>query len=285
MSEIELSRSDQVKKWVNSNDGLARIGEALPMTFKGKEQMFIQQFMFELSGNANLQKCTRDSVIKSFLQSVSLGLAPGGKLGQAYLVPFGQECTFMIGYKGFISLARRSNLIDQIESRVVNEGDEFDIEFGTSQKIMHRPCLGKPGQAIGVYAIAHFKDGGKQVEFMTLEQVEAIRKRSRSGHSGPWKTDFDQMARKTVIRRLMNYLPLSADDIMAQAIMADHDEVAPLHVDGKPALRVQSANAMLENGPDDADPVNAEIEQDEPRQSGKPTAEELASYEKGLADA
>lgn len=164
--------------------------------------------------NPSLTKCKPQSVYLAVHQAVQLGLEPGGALGHAYLVPYGEECQFIIGYKGLIALARRSGEIETIEAHVVYEGDAFDVEFGTSPAVRHRPNMkGDRGAIVCVYAMAKMKGGGQQVEVMSVSDVNLIRGRSASAKRGssPWSTDYEEMARKTVVRRLCKYLPLTIE--------------------------------------------------------------------------
>lgn len=173
-----------------------------------------------------LQKCTPLSVLQSVMTAAQLGLDVGGSLGSAYLVPFkrnkkddrGQwhshyECQLIIGYRGLIDLARRSGQIANIEARVVYQNDVFDVEYDADGvRMKHKPVLdADPGELRLVYAIATLKDGGRQFELMTRTQVEAIRAKSQAKDNGPWVTDFDEMARKTVVKRLAKYLPISVE--------------------------------------------------------------------------
>ena len=181
----------------------------------------------------DLQKCTGASLCGAILQCAELGLEPGGALGHAYLVPFKQNhddgsvtfnCTLIIGYRGLIELARRSGDLAQIEAHVVYSGDTFELEFGLSPKLRHVPLLaGNRGSPVCVYAVARLGDGAMHVEVMTRDEVEGIRKRSRAGNSGPWKTDWDEMARKTVVRRETKYLPMSSERL-ARALEIDDEQ-------------------------------------------------------------
>jgi recombination protein RecT len=176
-----------------------------------------------------LFKCTKASILQSIMKSAELGLDCSGTLGRAYLVPYyngklqAYECQFIPGYQGLIDLARRSGNIARIESRVVYDKDEFKVEYGIEQKLIHTPYLGKErGDIRCVYGIAEMMDGSRQVEVMTIDEVSAIRDRSKAKDAGPWKTDFAEMARKTVIRRLAKYLPLSTE--LAKALEADDQQ-------------------------------------------------------------
>jgi recombination protein RecT len=122
----------------------------------------------------------------------------------------------IIGYRGLIDLARRSGQISRIEAHPAYEKDRFKIQFGLNPILEHEPDLsGDPGPMILVYAVAELRDGTKQVEVMTKKQVDGIRARSKAGKSGPWVTDYDEMAKKTVVRRLCKYLPLSVELVTA----------------------------------------------------------------------
>ncbi len=159
-----------------------------------------------------LLECSVQSILQSVMQAAQLGLEPGSPLGHAYLVPYGKECTLIVGYKGLIDLARRSGQVDGIEARAVYEKDEFAVEYGLQTVLRHKPFLGQDRGALhAVYAIGRLKDSEPQIEVMAKHEVDAIRARSRSGGSGPWQTDYTEMARKTVVRRLCKYLPLSVD--------------------------------------------------------------------------
>ncbi len=172
-----------------------------------------------------LQECSPQSLVACIKQCAELGLEPGGALGLAYLVPYGTVCTLIIGYRGLIELARRSGKLAQIEAHVIHANDEFKVEFGLEPVLRHIPKLdGVEGAPKAVYCVARMADGSKHVEVMTWDAVMKIKGRSKSGGSGPWVTDEEEMARKTVVRRAAKYLPLSPE--LADAFMADdHDFV------------------------------------------------------------
>src|SRR5690606_35183329 len=117
------------------------------------------------------------------------------------------ECTFIPGYRGFLDLARRSGQIVSLVARAVHENDFFEYEFGLTENITHKPCMTDRGALIAVYAIAILKDGGHQFEVMSKSEVDEIRKQSKSQNNGPWVTHYEEMAKKTVLRRLFKWLP------------------------------------------------------------------------------
>lgn len=170
-------------------------------------------------------ECSKESIAKCLLDCANLGLLPDGTLGTAYLVPYKTTCTLIIGYRGMIELARRSGELTKIEARVVREGDVFEVSFGTSPTLKHVPDFKGAADRpiVAVYAIAKFHNGQEQAEVMGIGEVEAIRKRSRAADSGPWVSDFAEMAKKTVVRRLCKYLPLTPE--LATAFEAEDREV------------------------------------------------------------
>lgn len=182
--------------------------------------------MTELKRTPKLLDCDQVSFFAAVLQCASLGIEPGSTLGLAYLLPYGQKaqngkptCQLILGYRGMIELARRSGQISTIYAYCVHERDHFEYRLGLDPTIDHVPATGAdPGPTIAVYAVAKLKDGGFQFEVMSRAEVEKIRKRSKAGNSGPWVTDFDEMAKKTVIRRLFKYLPVSIEAAHAAVV-------------------------------------------------------------------
>ena len=192
-----------------------------------------------------LLRCTPKSILLSVMQAAQCGLEVGGALGHAYLVPFknsrkvnGQwlevyEATFIPGYRGLIDLARRSGHLTFIEAHVVHKGDDFKFALGLTPKLAHVP--GDGTELTHAYAIARTRGAdarmrGMEVldpfEVMTRAQIEAVRASSKAGvatdrnPNPPWVTHYDEMARKTVVKRLCKYLPLSVE--MSAAIEADN---------------------------------------------------------------
>ena len=156
-----------------------------------------------------LAECTPASFLGALMTCAQLGLEPG-PLGHAYLVPYGQEVTFIAGYRGLVDLARRSGQVQSVSARVVREPDDFDYEFGLEPKLHHKPA-GSTGAVTHVYAVIRYKDGGYDFDVMTVAEVEAVKARSKARNDGPWKTDYAEMAKKTVLRRLLKTAPMSVE--------------------------------------------------------------------------
>lgn len=194
------------------------------------QHMKIERFMkvahAAMTRTPKLLDCTPASVLMALVSCSELGLEPNSPLGHAYLIPYGTECTLVIGYKGLLALMRRSGELASIDNHVVYDGDLFEVHFGDDAKIIHVPNLaGKRGdKVIAAYVIARLKDGSIQREVMTVDEIEKIRMRSRSGNNGPWKTDYAEMCRKTVLRRAAKRMPMSTE--VARAIEVEEREEA-----------------------------------------------------------
>ena len=159
-----------------------------------------------------LLECSQASVIGAVIQAAQLGLDVDGSLGHAFLVPYKSKCQLQIGYRGMIDLARRSGQIISLSAHVVYENDRFDYAFGLEDKLVHVPSIGKPGKPIAVYAVAKLKGGGHQFDVLSIAEIEKARNHSMTTRSdSPWNTHWDEMAKKTAIRRLFKYLPVSIE--------------------------------------------------------------------------
>lgn len=185
------------------------------------------------SKDAKLLDCDPMSMLRALMDSSQVGLEPFTPLQQAYIIPYfngkkrQMEAQFQIGYRGLIELARRSEKLISLEAHVVYEHDEFHCELGMNSVLKHTPNWdGDRGKMKLVYAVAKLKDGGCQFDVMGRNSVEEIRKKSKSGESGPWKDYFDEMAKKTVIKRLIKVLPLSIEVMKAVALDNKHEDVS-----------------------------------------------------------
>lgn len=220
-----------------------------------------------------LNQCTPETVLSCLMKCSALGMEPSAVdgLGRAYILPFfnkktgRMEATLILGYKGMIDLARRSGEIKDISARVVHAGDEFEYEYGLTEGLRHVPSTepvdGRP--MTHVYMVAHFKDGGHYMDVMSKAEVDIIRKRSKSPNSGPWVTDYEAMARKTVIRRAFPYLPVSVET--EQDVAAD-DTTPVVYDDDGIQLFPDSVDV-----PSNVDAETGEIVEDAPATAAAPT--------------
>jgi recombination protein RecT len=180
----------------------------------------------EVRRNPKLGKCSAPSLLGAIFTCAQLGLEPGGALGHCFLIPYGDECQFQIGYKGMIDLARRSGKILSLSARVVYQNDRFDYSYGLEEDLRHQPANGERGELTHAYAVARLKDGGVQFEVMDRVELEEVRDGSQGYQTArkykrtdtPWISSFDEMCRKTVIRRLFKYLPVSVEVAKAASL-------------------------------------------------------------------
>lgn len=175
-----------------------------------------------LSANPKLKECTPQSFLGAMMTAAQLGLEPNTPLGQAYLIPFRNhgrmECQFQLGYKGLIDLAYRSGEVSIIQAHTVYENDEFQYELGLDPKLRHVPAKASRGKPIAYYAMFKTKDGGYGFQVMSVEDVtEHAKKFSKAFGSGPWQTNFDEMAKKTVLKKVLKYAPLKSDFVRGMA--------------------------------------------------------------------
>lgn len=195
-----------------------QIAKALPSVIT--PERFVRMAMTALTANPKLQNCTPETFIGAALTAAQLGLEPNTPLGQAYLIPYGTTCQFQVGYKGLLALAYRSKLLMDIKPRTVYENDEFEFEFGLEPKLKHKPAMSNRGKALWVYATYHLTNGGFSFEVMSIDDVrDFAKKKSKSYNNGPWQTDFEAMAEKTVLKKLLKYAPLESE--IASAVAQD----------------------------------------------------------------
>ncbi len=207
-----------VKDWLSSDGFKAEIQKALPRHLT--PDRFLRVALTALNKTPKLADCTPSSVLGAMLSLSQFGLEPDGR--RAHLIPYGKECQLIIDYKGIVELVLRSGLVSKIHADVVCENDVFDYDRGEVKK--HNIDLRKPrGAVYAFYAICTFKDGTEKADVMTLEEVNAIRARSRAGRAGPWVSDYNEMGKKTVFRRLSKWLPLSAE--IRDAMEKDDDVI------------------------------------------------------------
>ncbi len=165
--------------------------------------------------NPKLAKCTPVSLMAALMQSAQLGLETNTPLGQAYLIPYGDQAQFQLGFKGMIDLAHRSGQFKSIYAHEVHEKDEFTYQYGLHQDLRHKPTPKERGSVIGYYAVYHLLNGGYGFLYMSKEEiVEHSEKYSpavKKGWNSPWETEFDEMAKKTVLKRTLKYAPVSVE--------------------------------------------------------------------------
>lgn len=232
------------------------IAKALPSQMNPERMARIATTV--LKSTPALARCTPHSFLGALMTASQLGLEPG-PLGESYFVPFGRDVTFIPGYRGLIKLARNSGLLVDIWAEIVYEKDEFAYTLGLHRDLKHVPATGERGKPIYVYAAAQLKDGGTPFVVLTHAEVEAIRSRSRASKNGPWVSDWGPMAKKTAVKQLAKWLPLSAefntatvlDGTVRTDIGADLVDVKPDYVDGE----VVASGPAIDSAPADEAPA------------------------------
>jgi recombination protein RecT len=206
----EIKKKPQgLKDLINSDTMREQFARALPKHLS--PERFARIAITALTRTPKLADCTQASVMKCLLDLSAMGLEPDGR--RAHLIPYKNECTLIIDYKGLVELIRRSGDVVSLRAETVCEKDEFSWVNGeVSHAINWRQGRGK---VQAVYAESVMKSGERQTAVMTFDEVEAIRKRSKAGTSGPWITDWNEMAKKTVVRRLSKMLPISSEIMSA----------------------------------------------------------------------
>lgn len=238
-----------------------QIEKALPSVLTGER--FSRMVLTAMSTNPQLTECTPNSFLGAMMQAAQLGVEPNTPLGQAYLIPYrnhGQlECQFQLGYKGLIDLAYRSGEIVSISAHEVHENDEFEYELGLDEKLRHKPALKDRGAVILYYAVFKTKLGGSGFAVMSVDDIKQhMNKYSKAANSGfsPWKTNFDAMAKKTVIKQVLKYAPIKTEFVRAMAADETIKTNITEHMEDEPDETVITVDA--EEVPADVPPETGE---------------------------
>lgn len=260
-SKPATSKQDTVRGLLMSMKG--EIQNALPSYLPVDK--FIRTALTAINSNPKLANCTQQSLLAAIMNSAQLGLEFNTPLGEAYLIPYGSTVNFQIGYKGLLKLAYNTGQFKRITAREVRRNEDFAIDYGTGE-ISHKPCLtGDSGEVMGYYAIYQTKDGGQDVFYMSKADAERYGKTySKSFNSGPWKTDFDSMAKKSCLIQVLKYAPKAIESQgLTQAMTFDNasfkDSVKGS--DGDREFKVDY-EVVAEDVPDNVDPNTGEIIED-----------------------
>jgi len=211
----------------------AELGKALPAHMR--PERIVRIALTTLRMNPNLYKCNPQSFLAALFQSAQLGLEPNVE-GQAYIIPYGENAQFQIGYKGYVELFFRHQSALSLDMQEVRENDDFDYQYGTESFIKHRPALKDRGEVIAYYAVAKLKDGASLFKVMSKDDCLDHGKKHSKNFSSPsstWKKDQDAMCKKTVLIQLMKLLPksieiqkaLAMDETVKTKVAADMFEV------------------------------------------------------------
>lgn len=241
-----------LKQTLSSEAMREQFARALPAHLS--PERFCRIAITALTRTPKLLDCTQESLMRCLLDLSAFGLEPDGR--RAHLIPYKDQCTLIVDWKGLAELAMRSGVIAKLHADTVCENDVFAYNMG--EVTAHTIDWKAPrGAVYAVYAMAQTKTGEKFYCVMSREEVEAIRKRSRAGASGPWISDWNEMAKKTAFRRLSKWLPLSAE--FRDATEKDDDDLIPTERDVSPKMQALSkpldpfaAPAIAEGAPEES---------------------------------
>lgn len=236
----EITPYEAMKSTINKMSG--EFKAALPPQIPVDK--FIRTTLTAISMNPGLLQADRKSLLGSAMKAAQDGLLLDGR--EAAPVLFNTKSGPIVQYMpmvgGILKKMRNSGEIASIGAHVVYDKDLFEYELGDDERIVHKPHLGtERGQPIAVYAIAKTKDGAIYREVMSVADVEKVRAASRAANNGPWVNWWDEMARKTVIRRIAKRLPSSAD--LDQVLASDNEAVGFVQVESREPINITPAPA------------------------------------------
>lgn len=238
-------QTNHYKVFVQSEAVVKQMMAALGNADPARVQRIISLFLNAGIKSPDLYNATKTSIAKAMMDCAAYGIEPNGR--DAYILPYKNyklkivEAQLIISYMGMVTLCHKSERIAKVEAEIVRKGDSFSWHNGEVDHTIDWFDEDR-GPMVGVYATCTYKDGTKQSAILSTKQVEDIRARSRSKDNGPWVTDFEEMAKKTAVRRLSKLLPLSPD--AAAAIAAEDDLVVDAPAVEPTTKTIARASAM-----------------------------------------
>jgi recombination protein RecT len=230
--EIKITRSMSIADMIKALE--PEIKKALPSVIT--PERFTRMALSSLNNTPKLAECSQMSFLAALMSAAQLGLEPNTSLGQAYLIPYNNkgklECQFQLGYKGMIDLVYRNDQVQTIQAQTVYKNDFFEYELGLNSKLVHKPALDDRGEIILFYALFKLKNGGYGFEVMSKAAINLLAQtysKAFTSSYSPWKTDYESMAKKTVIKKLLKYAPLKTDFL--RAMNSDETIKSELSVD------------------------------------------------------
>ena len=257
-----MNTLQRVDNWLDKSG--PKLLELLPAGID--QARFIRNVSSQVKMNPSIQQCRPDTIINSIVKATHLGLDIG-VLGSAYIVPYGNQASLVIGYAGLIDLAFRSGTVKNIHSGVVRENDNYER---THDDFWHKynafDSTEVRGPVIGTYCLVDLSNGGRQIETMSRDEIDQIRNASRSGNGPAWTQYYDEMAKKSVIRRALKRIKLSPE---VQEVIQASDDAEFIPAEVRPAVTKKKgadglAKRLEKQGKAIEEPTEAEFEQSPP---------------------
>lgn len=191
----------------------------------GNGQQFVASLLSIVTNNNLLAKATNESIMTAAMKAAVLNLPIEPSLGYAYIVPYKNQAQFQVGYKGLIQLAQRSGQVTRLNAGEVYESQYKGFNPLTEDLEVDMTAIPKENEkVVGYFAFMRLANGFEKTVFWTKERVQAHGKKYSQSYSSkysPWQSDFDAMARKTVLKHMLStYAPLSTE--LQDAIVADN---------------------------------------------------------------
>ena len=261
-NQVATTEKKTMQTYIKSMEG--EIKKALPSVIT--PERFTRMVLSAISTNQALGSCTPSSFLGAMMSAAQLGLEPNTPLGQAYILPYKNkgvlEAQFQLGYKGLIDLAYRSGEVELVQAHIVYENDKFECEYGLEPKLTHVPADSNRGNAIKVYAMFKTKSGGYGFEVMSMDDVREHAKKYSKAYSSsysPWATNFEEMAKKTVLKKCLKYAPLKSDFVrgivqdgsIKNEVSEDMYEVPDVVIDDADYTVVDTDTGEIMEGEDD----------------------------------
>ena len=214
-NDVQVRFSDML------NDKLVSVENALPKDFN--RERFVQNCIAVMNETPALAKINKAETIQGLLKGAYLGLDFMNH--ECYLIPYGSSVQFQTDYKGEIKFTKKysTRKIMDIYAKVVREGDSFVEEIIDGRpSIDFKPLLFNKNNIIGAFAVVLFKDGGMMYEVMSVDDINSVRNNySKASQSKAWKNSYDEMCKKTVLRRLCKHIDTDFESVEAHDAWED----------------------------------------------------------------
>jgi recombination protein RecT len=249
-SSAQITPKFTFEQLLNSEKFQRDVAKVLPKTLT--PQRMVQTALNALNRNPKLRECSQSSFFAALMKLSEVGLEPDSY--HAHLIPFRNnklsitECQLIIDYKGLITVIRRNPAISVVKGACVYEGDEFEYQEGSDRYFHHRPKF-QNERIVGAYSYVKFANiNDWEIDYLPLWRIEEVRSRSRAKDSGPWVTDFAEMAIKTAMRHHAKTLPLLPEQ--RAVVTADDDQYGFDPFSRKPALPQRPAEFKKKEDPE-----------------------------------